>query len=208
MRFASLLVASSFLVTLPARAQEYAGAPAPGTVPVYVRNEEPGIRHRLTTKEGMTIAACTGNCTMHVYPGQYIFESSETEELRAGKKKLNVGGPTTVDVSPGSKSSRTTGLILGSVGSAAWIVGLTGVMVVAMSKLCVSDVNSYGCPEYSYTPWLLTMLAGAGAATTGWIMFAGAGTKVRAETYAAMPPVSFGAVPLPGGGAAALHVVF
>jgi hypothetical protein len=100
-------------------------------------------------------------------------------------------------------------LILGSVGSAAFLVGLVGVMVVAMSRVCYSDSSYYTeCPEYSYTPWLLTMLAGAGAATTGWIMFGGSSTKVRAETYAAMPRVSFGAAPTRNGGAAALTIAF
>ncbi len=197
---------SLFLTALPAGAQDYAPGPAPGSVPVHVRNEEPSIRHRLTTRDGMTIASCTGNCTMYVPPGSYIFESSDTEELRAGKKKLNIGGPTTVDVSPGSKSSRTTGLILGSVGSAAFIVGLVGVYIVALTDV-ICDVNS-SCTQPSYTPWLLTMLAGAGAATTGWVMFGTSGTKVQAETYAAAPRVSFGAVPVRGGGSFGLSVVF
>lgn len=196
--FASFAAASLFVVTLPARAQDYAAGPAPGTVPVHVRNEEPSIRHRLTTRDGMTIASCVGNCTMYVYPGSYIFESSETEELRAGKKKLNVGGPTTVDVAPGSKSSRTTGLILGSLGSAAFLVGLVGVYVVALTDV-VCAVND-ACEQPSYTPWLVTMLGGAAAATTGWVMFGTSGTKVQAETYAAAPRVSFGAAPTRGGG--------
>jgi len=202
-RLAALAVASSFVITLPARAQDYPGAPAPGTVPVHVRNEEPMIRHRLTTREGMTIASCTGDCTMYVYPGQYTFESSETEELRAGKKKLNIGGPTTVDVSPGSKSSRTTGLIVGSLGSAAFIVGLVGVYVVALADVICDVGTTTNCTRPSYTPWVLMLVGGAAAATTGWVMFGTAGTKVRAETYAAAPRVSFGAVPLPGGGGVA-----
>jgi len=206
MRFASLFAASIVLVAVPALAQDAPGTPAPGTVPFHVRNEDPTIRHRLTTREGMTIATCTGNCTMFVYPGNYVFESSETEELRAGKKKLTVYGPTAVDVSPGSKSSRTTGLVLGSVGSAVALVGLAGLYITLMVDV-ICDVGS-NCKQPSYTPWLLATLGGAAAATTGWIMFGTAGTKINAENYAPAPRVSFGAVPLPGGGAAALGWAF
>lgn len=205
-RLASFAAASLFVVTLPARAQDYPGGPPPGTVPVYVRNEEPSIRHRITTREGMTIASCVGNCTMYVYPGSYIFESSETDDLRAGKKKLMIGGPTTVDVSPGSKSSRSTGLILGSLGSAAFLVGVIGVYVVALTNV-VCAVND-PCNQPSYTPWVVTMLGGAAAATTGWVMFGTSSTKVNAETYAAAPRVSFGAAPMRGGGSFGVSIVF
>ncbi len=186
---AVLLVAAT--VATGARAQQQT------LVPVWIRDEQPGIAHRLT-RDGAVVATCVGDCTMQVPIGTYVFESDETEEYRRGKKKVVISGPTTIDVSPGSRSTHTTGLVTGIVGSVAIVGGTIGLVLTAAADTCRSrhDTCSAGSPNYA--PWLLTIVAGAALATAGWITFGTSGTRVRATPYASA--VSFGAAPLPGGG--------
>jgi hypothetical protein len=182
----------------PAPPPTYAPAPtyAP-TAAIVIRNDAGPITHRLLTNDGkMLVAECVGDCTMQVPVGSYVFESSDTAELRSGRKKLSIGGPMVIEVSPGSKGQRTTGLVLGSVGPAAIFVGLIGALVVAVSNStrslnCSSSSSargsSYDCDRESTSavPWLLLSAAGVGATIGGWIMFAKSGTKITPTPYRA-----------------------
>ena len=185
----------------------------PQGVPVMIRNAAPEpVEHRLVTIDGTVLGSCMGNCTFQVPPGTYVLESGETDELRAGRQKIVVTGPTMVDVKPGNKGKRTTGLALGIAGPVLVFVGLVGTMVVAIQREDIDfdcRVSGDRCNETkpSYTPWVLSMVGGAAATTWGWIMFASNGTKIRTSGYA---PASVALAPIvtPKVTGAALTVVF
>lgn len=193
-----------------------AGGPVvitPQGVPIMIRNAAPdaaAIEHRLVTVDGTVLGSCMGNCTFQVPPGTYVLESGETDELRSGRQKIVVTGPTMVDVRPGSKSARSTGLALGIAGPVLLFTGLIGTMVVALQR----DSADFDCrardicdqDKPSYTPWVLSMVAGAAGTTVGWIMFAGAGTKMKASGYA--PSMALAPIVTPTTTGAALTVTF
>lgn len=158
----------------------------PGTVPIVIRNSV-NTEHRLLTVDGTILGACAGDCTFKVPPGTYVVEMAETDEHRTGRKKIVVTGPTLVDVSPGSKSQRTTGLILGGIGAGLFFVGLFGTVFVAADN---SD-NDFDCEfrnrceeSKSVAPYVLALVAGVGLTTYGFISFALSSTKMRASSYA------------------------
>lgn len=192
--------------------------PQGGTVPVYVRDDQPGMVHRIFDLSGNEVSSCTGNCTFNVYPGTYTIYVEESADARKGKKIVSVSGPTVVDVSPGSKSTRTTGLVLGIVGPVATFVGGIGLLVVAAER-SVND-TTYDCTSYSgcttntthndpsYTPWAILFIGGIGATVAGWVMFGSASTKIKASPASGPPPVAFGVAPTKGGAAFGMTVHF
>lgn len=205
----------------------YVGPPGgqfvvPNSVQVHVRNDVPGIEHRLSSVDGAILGSCVGNCTFQVPPGTYYVESGETDTLRSGKKKIVVSGSTLVDVSPGSKSQRTTGLVMGITGPVLIFVGMIGLLVTAASDavddFCYDDSgSSSSCrrEEPSYTPWVAALVGGIGFTTAGWIMFGVSGTKFKQSTYAGPmpyapqpPPVAFAPISVRGGGGFGLKVTF
>jgi hypothetical protein len=171
----------------------------PGSVPIVIRNPV-ATEHRLLTVDGTILGSCNGNCTFKVPPGSYYLESADTEEYRSGKKKIVVTGPTLVDVSPGSKSQRTTGLIVGSLGVPLFFIGFFGTVFTAAHN---SDVDS-DCRIFdecdgqktSVWPYVAMLVAGVAATTTGFIMFGTSSTKMKASGYA---PASVGVAPLKNG---------
>ncbi len=168
----------------------------PGSVPVVVRNPI-ATEHRLLTVDGTILGSCPGNCTFKVPPGTYYLESSDTDEHRSGKKKIVVTGPTLVDVSPGSKSQRTTGLILGGVGAALFFVGFFGTVLVAASNPSDFECRNYGeCESTSVVPYVIALVAGVAGTTTGFVMFGTSGTKMKASSYA---PAAVGVAPMKNG---------
>jgi hypothetical protein len=188
-----------------------------GLYDVYVRDDVPNMTHRLSFTDGRPIAACTGNCTFRVPPGQYLLEVDATSDLRAGKKIINVGGPTIVDVSPGSKGTHTTGLVLGIIGPVAIFAGLIGAVVVAAENSTTdfecSSSSSYSSScnkeKSSATPWLLLLAGGIGATTAGWIMFGTSNTKIKpGPGVAPTPAVAWGVAPTNGGASLGLRVSF
>jgi hypothetical protein len=184
-----------------------------GLYDVMVRDDQSGMVHRISFTDGRPIATCTGNCTFHVPPGQYSIEVDGSDELRPGKKTINVSGHTVVDISPGSKSTRTTGLVLGIVGPVATFVGLFGAVIVAAenSNKDFECRNTSTCETKSdATAWVLLMVGGIGATTAGWIMFGTSSTKIRPSLGAPqmMAPVAFGVVPTPHGATAGFTVHF
>ncbi len=200
----------------------YTGQPGqvvvPNSVPVFVRNDVPGIEHRLSTVDGAVLGSCVGNCTFQVPPGTYFVESGETDTLRSGKKKIVVSGSTLVDVSPGSKSQRTTGLVMGITGPVLIFVGMIGLLVTAASD-AVDDFCYEGSScrreEPSYTPWIAALVGGVGFTTAGWIMFGVSGTKVKASPYAGPTPyapqpapIALAPISVRGGGGFGLKVTF
>lgn len=180
----------------------------PAGVPIVVNNEVQ-TEHRLLTVDGMVLGSCMGNCTFQVPPGSYILEMRETADYRSGRKKIVVTGPTMVDVSPGSKSKRNTGLVLGSVGAALFFVGFFGtVLVAAKNSSNDTDCRLYGeCDsDSSLVPWILALVGGIAGTTTGFIMFGTSGTKMNATGYA--PAVSFAPMAWKDGGGAGLKIAF
>lgn len=170
----------------------------PGSIPIVVRNSV-ATEHRLLTVDGMILGSCYGNCTFRVPPGSYYLEAADTEETRSGKKKIVVTGPTLVDVSPGSKSQRTTGLILGSVGAGLFLVGFFGTVLVAASN----SGSDFDCRvraecdgKTSVWPYVIALVAGVAGTTTGFIMFGTSSTKMRANGYA---PASVSLAPVKNG---------
>lgn len=202
MRFVGLLAAVTLLAA-PSRADHAGGGRGEDTVPVDVHSEDPSIRHSIRTREGVTFASCVGKCTMFVPPGDYVFESSETETLRAGKSELSVRGYTAVDVLPASKTVRAGGVTLGVLGLVAAAVG--GSLFYEEWNKEVSCERD--CSSPSYGPSIATIVGGVVVSTVGWVMFGRASTEVRVQDSARVP-VSFAALPLPGGASAALTWAF
>jgi hypothetical protein len=202
-------------VYAPPPAQPAPYATMPGMYEVYVRDDAPGMVHRISFTDGRPIANCTGNCTFHVPPGQYVIEVDGNDTLRAGKKVVNVSGHTVVDVSPGSKSTRTAGLALGIAGPVALFVGLIGAVIVAADNNdkdfdCRTGYSTCDTSRSDATAYVLLMIAGAGATTAGWIMFGTASTKIRPSLGApqTMPSVAMAAIPTRHGGAFGLTIHF
>jgi hypothetical protein len=181
----------------------------PGSVPIVIRNDE-RAEHRLLTVDGMVLGTCLGNCTFQVPPGSYIVEMRETETSRSGRKKIIVTGPTMVDVSPGSKSKRNTGLVLGSVGAAMFLVGFFGTIFVAASNSSkeFDCETGYGeCEsQTNITPYVLALVLGAAGTVTGFVMFGTSSTKVNATAYA--PSVSFAPIKYKDGAGVGLSIAF
>ena len=177
---------STIVVNVPPPPGSGDNVVTPGSVPIVVRNSVM-TEHRLLTVDGMILGTCNGNCTFKVPPGSYYLEAGETDETRSGKQKIVVTGPTLVDVSPGSKSQRTTGLVLGSVGAGLFLVGLIGTMVVAVGNSSNDfDCRARGICEgtTSVWPYVIALVAGVAGTTTGFIMFGTSKTKMRANGYA------------------------
>jgi hypothetical protein len=188
----------------------------PNAVPVVVRNEV-STEHRLLTVEGLVLGTCPRtvpgqSCTFMIPPGTYYLESGETEERRAGRKKIVVAGPTMIDVTPGSKSKRTTGLVIGSVGIGLFFVGFFGTVFVAAHNASVDqDCEFWGdCSgeKTSIAPYVLSLIAGAAGTTIGTIMFATSGTKMKTSTYAPGVSVSLAPIPVRSGSALGLSFAF
>lgn len=173
-----------------------AGSPVvitPQGVPIVIRNhaeDAASIEHRLVTIDGTVLGVCTGNCTFQVPPGTYVLESGETDELRSGRQQIVATGPTMVDVRPGSKSTRRTGLVLGITGPVLFMVGFFGTFIVFAQRNSSLDCDTSGgatcssADQPSYVPWVLSLVAGVAGTTAGWIMFGTSGTKMKTSGYA------------------------
>lgn len=193
-----------------------ANAAMAGLYDVYVRDDAPNLVHRISFTDGRPIANCTGNCTFHVPPGQYLIEVDGDDNLRAGKKVVNVSGHTVVDISPGSKSTRSGGLALGIIGPVALFVGLVGALVVAEENNSKDFEcrTGFSCESKSdATAYVILMLAGAGATTAGWIMFGTSSTKIRPslgapQTMPSAPVVALTPMPVRHGGGLGLTLHF
>ncbi len=181
----------------------------PSEVAVVLRNssrDAASIEHRLVTSDGTSVGSCRGSCTLLVPPGSYVLETSETEALRAGRKPIVVNGPTIVDVRPGSKSIRTTGLVLGTTGTLLLVVGVVGFLNAGFVRGNTDYVDCPSCPKPSYAPWVVSTLVGASATTAGWILFWSASTKMKVSEYA--PSIAFAPLVTSSVAGAALAVRF
>jgi len=181
----------------------------PAGVPIVIRNEVQ-TEHRLLSIDGMVLGSCFGNCTFQVPPGSYIIEMRETEAYRSGRKKIIVTGPTMVDVSPGSKSKKNTGLVLGSVGAGLFLVGFFGTIFVAAHNSTVdSECRVFGdCTETktNIAPYVIALVAGIGGTVTGFVMFGTSGTKLQTTAYA--PSVSFAPLAWKDGAGGGFKIAF
>jgi len=181
----------------------------PAGVPIAIRNDVQA-EHRLLTVDGMVLGSCMGNCTFQVPPGSYIIEMRETESYRSGRKKIVVTGPTMIDVSPGSKSKRNTGLVLGSIGAGLFLVGFFGTIFVAASNSSkeFDCETGYGQCESqtSVVPYVTALVLGVAGTVTGFVMFGTSGTKMNATGYA--PSVAFAPIAWKGGGGVGLSIAF
>jgi hypothetical protein len=134
----------------------------------------------------------------------------ETDTYRSGKKKIVVTGPTIVDVSPGSKSQRNTGLVLGSVGVPLFFVGFFGTVFVAAHNSSIdTDCEVFNrCTEEksSVVPYVVALIAGVAGTTIGWVMFGTSGTKMNATAYA--PSVAVAPMAWRDGGGMGLKFTF
>jgi hypothetical protein len=201
------------VIMAPPKAQAGSTVITPQGVPIVIRNRAPDasiIEHRLVTVDGTVLGSCMGNCTFQVPPGTYVIQSGETDELRAGRQQIVASGPTMVDVEPGSKSSRTTGLVLGITGPVLFVVGFFGTFFVMVDRNVASDCDGGGpCAQDrpSYTPWVLSLVGGIAATTAGWVMFGTSGTRMKASPFA---PAAIVVAPLlsPSTQGAALTVRF
>ncbi len=172
------------------------GAP-PGTVPLHLRGDMVGLQYQLVMGDGTPVRSCNGDCTIYIYPGRYRLMVEETDETRAGKKDIDVYGPTVANVSPGSKSQRTAGLVMGIVGPVCIVVGLFGWLLTAVDNFDRSG------KQRDATPYVVLLFGGMGMTTGGWIMFGTSGTKIKPERVASKGSMfdnfAFGAVPTKNG---------
>jgi len=167
-------------------------------VAVRIRSTQPaGALHRLVTRSGQVVASCYGECTMLVPAGTYRFESGETEDQLAGGRWVDVRAPTVIDVDPGSRAIQRAGLVTAIIGTGAACVGVVGVIVASLQRICTHDCDAPNRETPSFVPWLVSLGAGTAVSTAGWIVFVGERTTITAAPHPRA--VSFTAAPTSGG---------
>ncbi|GAC1352290.1 MAG: hypothetical protein NVS3B20_09750 [Polyangiales bacterium] len=144
----------------------------------------------MTNSDDRVVAICREDCTMQLPRGRYRLDVGETDDTRDGDKDVDVDGPTSLEVSAGSKSQRTWGLVMGITGIPITFISLVGYAAQ------YQDYNGNVAVGL-----LVTAAAGAGLTTAGWILFGTSRTRVRAESMTTRSawPVAFGAAPVRGG---------
>lgn len=200
---ATFLACSLVTASLAARAQSMT-TPPPGYVPLELHADRPGTRYDVYDGDRLKHLAvhCDDDCTLYLPRGLYRVKS-----LGAISKstEVYVDAPTFVKMKGGDSEAKWIGLAIGSAGSAAAIIGLTGALLSSCNALGDGACKPGDDARYAdaRNAFLITAGVGAAMSVVGWILFASNGNQAEvSKSYAAWkpPPVSIGAAPLSGGG--------
>lgn len=161
--------ASALLFVLLVASSAHAD-PIPSTPPdgVAVEIVSPGVSVELDVivlDESMDVdrfvSRCSTPCRLTLPMGRYRLFVHRTSNTLAGRRKLDIGGPTTVVLEPKGPSQRNIGLTLGIVGSVALIFGV---------GMALGGANFQEDPERATIAASL-LVGGLIATPVGWVMF-------------------------------------
>lgn len=208
----------------PAPAQPYAPPPAPvpppppgppeGYIPIEIQGRSNSLRMELKLMELYGNPSyvdrtggvrCQGSCRLDVPPGVYRLRVIEPDGRRS-ERTLKLREPERLMVGPIDDGARTTGLVMGIIGTVMVPTGLY--MMIRGSENAEDDARegrSDGSNGQLVLYGLMTFLTGAALAPVGWVIYARSGrfTLDRDELgsrEASVPRFDVGVGPLPGGG--------
>lgn len=210
-RFVSLLVATSIVAApIAAIAQPILTPPSADQQRIGIRMESdtPNTEYRVYAgrRDKVPWFQCTAPCQAEVPRGEYRFEATGPE-MADGSIVSTVAAPTRISTEGGSKSAKSSGLVIGITGSAIAAIGLVGLLVESIPR-CNYDI--YGqCNETASASddrhkgmLAFGVVAGVGAllAAIGWVEFASNRTHMDTQTFAPPPPTTtVGIAPAPNG---------
>jgi hypothetical protein len=145
---------------------------------------------------------CTGSCRLEVPPGKYRMRVIEPDG-KTSERTLTIREPEKFWVGPVDDSARTTGLVLGVVGSVMVPVGII-LMLRGVEEDIANPNSSSDGQELLFG--LMLFAAGAALAPVGWVMFGRSGKfsldrQALAQAEAAQRPrLTLGVAALPSGG--------
>jgi hypothetical protein len=215
-RFVTLLVATSIVVApLSAIAQTMMmpppiPAPPPPAAHVGVRleSDRPSTEYRVFAgrREKAPWFQCMAPCQAEVPPGEYRFETTGPD-MADGSVVAVIAASTRVSAEGGSKSAKSSGLVIGIVGSAITAVGLLGVVIESIPKCnydfygnCNEDPSHENDRHKGMIAFGIVAGVGALLATVGWVEFASNRTHMSTQTFAPPPPTTtVGIVPAKNG---------
>jgi hypothetical protein len=205
--------------------------PAPGTppnyVPLVIHGDRPGLSFGIVTLERPDVVwqRCVDPCTVYVPPGEYYVQVDSTDDTLEGRKKVEVTGPTQLELSPRSKSLRYIGLTLALGGTA---LSLYGLVQGIGNSIDATNYDSDSGPDYREKKdaankrsdrWFLYGFAGGAVLSgIGWVLFAptrpsidqtslgSKGSASNASAWSGVPLV--GVAPMPGGAALSMAFAF
>jgi hypothetical protein len=189
--------------------------PPPGYVPLVIEGRPAGLRMELKMIElegspgyvdrsgGIS---CDGSCRLDVPPGRYRLRVIEPGGRRT-ERTIRIREPEKLIVGPVNDSTRTTGLVMGIIGSVMVPVGIY-MMINGASQSAYNSLD--GEPNDNDGPQivlygLMVFITGAALAPVGWVMFGRSGrfTLDRESLYdqdASVSRFTLGIGPLRGGG--------
>lgn len=141
-------------------------------LPIKITGDSPALHYEVTRDHGTESYTCQAPCTLWVPAGRYRVSVSG-EGIPSKRQRLDVYGPSAVDVQAGSSSGRTGGLVLGIAGGAAFVVGLAGLMSGCVGECRQTDKNR--------TPWVVIGGVGLVASLIGWPLFVANGTSMSVQ---------------------------
>jgi hypothetical protein len=178
-REASGFAAALFLVFAPALASGQE-TQSPDVVPLQIVGDSPALRYEVRADRAKSSTSCTSTpCTVYLRPGRYRVSASG-DGVASGKRRIDVDGPTVVDVTAGSSTGHTTGLVIGVGGASLAVIALVG--LVSSDPCGIMDCSSKPRSTPSRTPWLVLGGVGLVSTLTGWIVFGSSGTSIDARS--------------------------
>jgi hypothetical protein len=148
-------------------------------VPVVLESSQPGpsVSLYLDRKCEQPVAYCPNRCLVYVPPRKYWLEVGESQETLAGRRNVNIDGPSRLVVDPRAKSERSMGLVMGVTGIALLVTG-TVVMLGALESSDHpdgnDDINLVALGFVGFT-------AGAILTPIGWVRYGRSAPGVQTE---------------------------
>ncbi len=165
-----------------------------GMQPIKLTGDSPALHYEVTRDHGSESYTCQAPCTLWVPTGRYRVSVSGAG-IPSKRQRLDVYGPSAVDVQAGSSSARTFGLALGIAGSSAVLIGFFGLISQCVGECRMENTNR--------TPWLVLGGVGAVGALIGWPLFGANGTSVSVQEsrpVAKLETLRVAVLPTPTGG--------
>jgi hypothetical protein len=149
-----------------------------GPARVLVRGTAPELRVDLLARWARVgrdepVASCWTPCDLELPRATYKLRVHETADFLDGYRTVDIDEPAVVSVHPGSRSTRTVGLILGIAGPVAAVIGGSMSLIAMGHDSEPSDGSVRATLAYT---GLGLVAAGIIVTPIGWIVFATAGT--------------------------------
>jgi hypothetical protein len=168
------VLCATLLVSLPAFAQE-----APEAVPIHFAGDVAHLEFEVSIRHEKQRLTCNAPCTLWVWPGSYRVRM-RGRGVAGTSKDIDVFGPTSIDAEAGSRSGRTTGLVLGLAGVGVAAFGLALYMVEDMCL--IGGGCSPGDHTPNPTPFVVLMGAGALVSVVGWVIYGSSASSLKVSS--------------------------